>query len=158
MTQIQNTSHKIIKGFNNSVQPQTNQKLNLKSNLSTIQGESEQSHLKTLRGDQLQFNLLTDPELKSLHKQTVASISSKYKTSIRNLKDKYDNLIEERRKRVSGYITKIKRNFRTLIFSLNKWCRLEVDFINYKAKQLNYDNVIMVFRIWVISIIGDLRK
>lgn len=126
--------------------------------LNTIQGDSEENNPKILRGDQLQFSLLSESELKFLHKLATDSIISKYRTTIRNTKEKYEKLIENRRKRISDYILKARKYFESLITSLNKRCRLEVDFINYKAKQLNYDNILTVFRIWVISIIGDIRK
>lgn len=135
-----------------------NQRFTPDIRMSTIQGDSHKKGEKILRGDQLQFKILSESELKALKDQAINEINLKYKTKISTIREKYENLTKSRRGRIRDYIKKMKENIQNLLISVKKKCRLEVDFLNYKSKQINYENILFTIHVWVKTIMGEIKK
>lgn len=113
---------------------------------------------KEVKGLQLQFQLLSEEELGKLKTQKIEEINLKYKQIISSIKEKYTNVIESRRGRIRDYILKTKQYFKNYIDSLRNRMKLEVSFLNQKSKEINYYNIMYVIKLWVFSIIGEIRK
>lgn len=85
-------------------------------------------------------------------------VNSKYKSIINKSLEKHSELIDKRRARIRNYISQTKDNFETKLASLRNRAKLEVAYINYKVMQINYYDIMHIIKIWVMSIMGEIRK
>jgi CRISPR/Cas system CMR subunit Cmr6 (Cas7 group RAMP superfamily) len=109
-------------------------------------------------GQELKFSLLNDEELAKIKQQSIDEITFRYKQKKSAIQEKFTKLVEERRQRVHHYISKTKQFFKNYLIALRKRTKLEISFVDHKLKEINYFSIMFVIKIWVFSVIGEIRK
>lgn len=111
-----------------------------------------------ISGDVLKFKLLTDEEISILRKRDIEEINNRYKKDINTLKEHYYDIIDSRRNKVRNYIKNKKHQFQSLFASVRRRVQLETTFINQKTKEHNYYDILYAIKLWVFSVIGEIKK
>lgn len=109
-------------------------------------------------GQELQFELLSDEELTILKQKSAEEITCRYKQKKSAIQEKFTKLVEDRRQRVHQYIAKTKQFFKNYLVALRKRTKLEIAFLDHKFKEINYFSIMNVIKLWVFSVIGEIRK
>lgn len=155
---MKNKASKTDKGFKSATKPQG--VYNYTPDL--IQNSNESSPVrqkyKKINGLEIQFKMLKDTEIDQLRKSKIDEINTKYKEKISSLEEIHSKLISEKKQKITDYIKNAKSAFSYSINSLRNRIRLEDEFINLKTLEINWNNIMYIIKLWVFSIIGEIKK
>lgn len=153
-----NKASKTEKGFKSASKPQGVYNYTPELVQSSLEVIPARQKYKKINGLEIQFKMLTEDEIELLRKAKIDEVQTKYKEKISSLKESHSRLIDDRKQRILDYIAKSKLAFANSINSLKNRIRLEDEFINLKALEINWNNIIYVIKLWVFSIIGEIKK